>query len=125
MMPGMGPTGKVVADILKVTGAKRRITKTATTMTAPLALLALTMLPSIAQALSMISSAASLGLIAFMGYKILKAKGIMGSEAVPEIRSSRRSITPEELEARKARAYSFGNDDEAGIQQKPHAGIVR
>lgn len=116
MMPNANIGGKVVSEVLKATGIKKQITKTASAVTVPLALLALVMLPSIAQALSLIASAASLAFMAFMGYKVLKAKGIMGGDSVGGIQKNRSTISAEELEARKARAYSFNPDGTVATQ---------
>ena len=105
----MPSNGKMISDIMKATGLSKQISKTASAIVVPLVLMTLIMLPAIAKALTMVSSGASLALIAFMGYKVLKAKGIMGNPSEDGVRKSSRVITPEELEARKARAYAFGN----------------
>lgn len=111
-MPATGMGNKVVSEVIKATGIKKHAMRTAKTIMAPLALLTLCMLPSIVKALSVVSGIASIAVVAFVAYRLFGTKGQV-SETTGALHKSRRTITPEELEARKARAWSFGGRAQA------------
>lgn len=108
-MPANDMSAKVISEILKATGVKKHVMRTATTITVPLALLTLCMLPSIMKALSVLSGIISVGIAFAFGYRILSLRG-MTPEAPKVLGESRHRITAEELAARKAKAYSFAED---------------
>lgn len=116
-MPSTSMDGKILSQIIKMTGIKRHMMRTASAITAPLALLTLCMLPSILKALSVVSGIASVAIVAFFAYRMLGAKGAT-TDAGQALRKNRRHITAEELEARKARAYSFGRQGQGGNATK-------
>lgn len=105
-MPGTGTGYAVISEIMKVTGVRKQVMRTARTITLPLAFLTLCMLPSIAGALAVVGHVATVGIVGFVAYRLLTpGTGLSGGIAP---RKSGRTITAEELAARKARAYSFG-----------------
>lgn len=75
-MPANDMSAKVISEILKVTGVKKHVMRTATTITVPLALLTLCMLPSIMKALSVLSGIISIGIAFAFGYRILALRGM-------------------------------------------------
>lgn len=115
MMPDANVGGRVVSQIIKRTGLRKQLVKMATTAIAPLGLLTLCMLPSIVKALSTLANIALVGAVIYFGFRILNARlgAGSGAEAKGRVGKSFDFITQEELEARKARAYSPGGCTQA------------
>jgi len=112
MMPDASIGGRVVSQIIKRTGLGKHLVKMATAVIAPLGLLTLCMLPSIVKALSMLANVALVAAAIYFGFRILGTRNGAGKGATTgtegRFGKSFDFITKEELEERKARAYSPG-----------------